>query len=322
MRKLILGKTKTPVSAIGLGTWSFGGANMVGKHPVGWAGQKDGDSEEVLINAWGNGINHWDTADVYGEGKSETIIGKMWDRVPRKEIFLATKVGWDRGPYSYWYEPKHMLNNLERSLNNLKTDCIDLVYLHHCNFGKDDEHFEGALETIKDFQNKGKTRFIGLSDWSSSRILKYIERCDPAVIQPYRNVMDDDYLTSGLKSYVDKNDIGVCFFSPIKHGLLTGKYNVPTSFEQGDHRSGIQEFADREVIDKMKHNKAMLKERFDRHPYPEMRGVVDSLFNDCPTGCVLLGQRNKKQVEIASTLGELMTDQDSDWVKSLYRNEG
>mgnify|MGYP001492996545 FL=1 len=99
MRKIILGRTDAEVSAISLGTWAFGGENMSGSIPVGWSGQTDEDSTSVLTKAYEVGINHWDTADVYGDGRSEQIIGKMWDTVPRDKVFLATKVGWDKGPH-------------------------------------------------------------------------------------------------------------------------------------------------------------------------------------------------------------------------------
>lgn len=319
MRNVVLGRTNVEVSAISLGTWAYGGANMSGSFSVGWGGQSDSDSKGALLSAWENGINHWDTADVYGEGRSEAIIGDMWDKVPRNDIFLATKVGWDRGPFSHWYDRRHMLHNMERSLNNLKTDCVDLIYLHHCNFGKNGEYFDEALGVVKDFKEQGKTRFIGLSDWSNINILKYIEKCDPDVVQPYRNVMDDSYVESGLASYVNQNNIGVCFFSPIKHGLLTGKYDRPTSFDHGDHRSGVKEFANQEIIDKMKQNKKFLDEKFSTHAHPTMYGVINALFTDAPSGCVLLGQRNTTQVEIATLLGDLMSEEDSSWVRSLYK---
>ena len=319
MRKIILGKTGQEVSTISLGTWSYGGANKQGKIPVGWDGQDDKDSINALKHCYNVGINHWDTADVYGDGRSEKVIGALWGSIPRSQVFLATKVGWDKGESSHWYEPKHMINNLERSLKNLNTDYIDLVYLHHCNFGKQGEYFDNALEVINKFKDQGKTRFIGLSDWSSDNILRYIKKCDPDVIQPYRNVMDDNYVQSGLSTYINKHNIGVCFFSPIKHGLLTGKYTNPTTFEHGDHRSGVKDFADQSVIDKMKQNKELLESRFVGHDYPTMHGLVDSLFNDSKTACVLLGQRNVKQVKVASTLGNLMKDEDSEWVKSIYR---
>ena len=318
MRKITLGRTNQTVSAISLGTWSFGGANMSGKIPVGWADQSETESKSVLKRSWEVGINHWDTADVYGDGKSESIIGEMWTEVPRNDIFLATKLGWDKGPYPEWFNPKHMIKNFERSLKNLKSDFVDLIYLHHCNFGKNDEHFDDALNTLLKFKQEGRVKFIGLSDWSSKRIMKYIKECNPDVVQPYRNVQDDDYQSSGLKDYINKNNLGVCFFSPIKHGLLTGKYDTPTTFEVGDHRNNIKGFKVQEVIDKMRKNKRLLDSYFSEFQNPVLHGIIGALFNDSPTGCVLLGQRNIPQVDIASTLGEKLSRKDSDWVKSIY----
>ena len=160
MRKVVLGRTGEPVSAISLGTWAFGGENMSGKFAVGWAGQSDNDSKSVLLKAWESGINHWDTADVYGEGRSEMIIGEAWGTIPRDEIFLATKVGWDKGSLSYWYAPDQMVKNMERSLNNLKANHVDLMYLHHCNFGKNGEYFDDAMDVLLKFKQDGKTKFI------------------------------------------------------------------------------------------------------------------------------------------------------------------
>jgi len=320
MEYTILGRTREKVSRISLGTWSYGGANTVGKNqPIGWAGQEDSDSRTALQKAFRVGINHWDTADVYGDGRSEQIIGTMWDEIPRNDIFIATKVGWDMGPHNHWYHPEHMRVNMERSLKNLKTDCVDLMYLHHCNFGKQEQYFDDAVETIHRFQAEGKTRFIGLSDWSSDKIMNFIERVDPDVIQPYRNVMDDTYEVTGLKNYVGANNLGICFFSPIKHGLLTGKYTEPATFETGDFRATVKEFTDQELIDKMQVNKEKLEEHFSDHPQPVMHGLVDALLTDAPTGCVLLGQRNVEQVEAAAQLGEALSNEAEDWVKGLYK---
>ena len=319
MENIILGRTGANISRISLGTWSFGGANVSkNNQPVGWAGQSEKDSQLALEKAHELGINHWDTADVYGNGVSERIIGSMWQKIQREKIFLATKVGWDMGAYDHWYNPKQMKINMERSLLKLKVDYVDLMYLHHCNFGKKDEYFDDALNIIKKFQDEGKTRFIGLSDWSSSKIMNFLHRVDPDVIQPYRNVMDDTYETSGLKKYVDQKNIGVCFFSPIKHGLLTGKYSKPTTFETGDFRSTVKDFANQELIEKMQINKNLLETHFRNHPNAVMHGLIDSLLTDAPTGCCLLGQRNITQVEVASSLGEPLSHTDSNWVKSLY----
>ena len=185
--------------------------------------------------------------------------------------------------------------------------------------GKQEQYFDDAVETIRRFQAEGKTRFIGLSDWSSDKVMNFIERVDPDVIQPYRNVMDDTYASTGLKDYVEANNLGICFFSPIKHGLLTGKYTEPATFETGDFRTTVKDFTNQKLIDKMKTNKAKLEERFADHPQPVMHGLVDALLTDVPTGCVLLGQRNVEQVEAAAQLGAALSNEAGDWVKGLYK---
>jgi len=318
MRKTILGRTNAEISVISLGTWSFGGANTSGKQAVGWAGQSDDDSKAVLIKCWENGINPWDTADVYGNGRSEQVIGSVWGTVSRRDIFLATKVGWDRGKYDYLYHPEHMRHNMEQSLKFLKTDCVDLLYFHHANFGKNGEYFYGAIEVVRRFQEEGKTRFIGLSDWDPFKIMRFIERTDPDVVQFYRNVWDDTYESSGLKKYIEENNLGACFFSPLMHGFLTGKYFSPTTFEPGDFRENIDAFKNQAIIDKIKQNSALLKERFANHPNPVMHGVIDTLISDSENSCVLLGLRNVQQVNSAISLGGQLPEEDVDWVKQLY----
>ncbi len=246
------------------------------------------------------------------------MIGSLWEQIPRADIFLATKVGWDAGEYGHFYHPIHMRKQMEQSLINLQTDCVDLLYLHHCNFGKQHEYFSDALETIRRFQEEGKTRFVGLSDWDLFKIMKYIDDAQPDVVQPYRNVMDDTYGPSGLKDWIDEHNAGVCFFSPIKHGLLTGKYTKPATFGAGDFRANVDDFTKIDVIEKMQENKILLEERFSDHPYPVMRGIIDALLIDAPSGCVLLGQRNIDQVNSAATLGGKISQQDVVWIKSLY----
>ena len=319
MEYITLGKTQSSVSRISLGTWSYGGAATSGEQSVGWADQDDTDSNKALLKAHALGINHWDTADVYGDGRSEKIIGNMWKDISRHEIFLATKVGWDIGPDEYWYSPTHMMTNMERSLNNLKTECVDLMYLHHCNFGKNGEYFDDAMEVLLKFQEDGKTKFIGLSDWSDEKIMRYIYKVKPDVVQPYRNVMDNSYESSGLKDYIDTNNVGVCFFSPIKHGLLTGKYKSPPIFKNGDYRRNVEAFNSQEIIDKLLENKSKLENRFKEHSQSVMHGLIAPLLSDAPTGCVLLGQRNEDQVLRASQLGGSISNEDAEWVKKLYK---
>ncbi len=318
MKQITFGRTNAKVSTISLGTWSYGGENVSGGRSVGWADQSDVDSQAALIQAWKSGINHWDTADVYGNGRSEKIIGNIWGTVPRNDIFLATKVGWDKGDFEHYYHPKMIQEHLDSSLINLQTDVIDLYYFHHCDFDSNDI-FEDAVALVHRFHEEGKIRFIGLSDWDSTKIMKFIDRLNPDVIQPYRNVMDDQYQSSGLKDWVDKNNAGIAFFSPIKNGLLTGKYSKPPLFKEGDFRLNVPEFKNEELLKQLQGNKKKLEKRFADHPQPVLHGLLGALLADSPTGCVLLGQRDVIQVKAAAELGEALTEEGAVWVKKLYK---
>ena len=149
--------------------------------------------------------------------------------------------------------------------------------------------------------------------------MRYIYKVNPDVVQPYRNVMDSSYESSGLKEYIDSNNTGVCFFSPIKHGLLTGKYKSPPKFKKGDYRRNVEAFNSQEIIDKLLENRAKLEDRFKGHPQPVMHGLIAPLLEDAPTGCVLLGQRNIDQVIRASELGGIISKEDARWVKGIYK---
>lgn len=318
MRTIRFGRTNVHVPVISLGTWGHGGPHENNGVSVGWTGHDDAQAREALVAAYRAGITHWDTADAYGNGHAEQLIGEVFASgdVPRDAIFLATKFGWVTGPSKAFYDPKFMREQAERSLRLMKTDVIDLYYFHHCNFG---DRLDDVLEVMHRLRSEGKVRFIGLSDWDASKIMQSIERVDPDVVQPYRNLVDDQYESSGLKAYVDTRDLGVAFFSPLKHGLLLGKYDAPIDFGKGDFRSGVADFQNAEAITRYKRASTAVRERFSHLPEPVLTAVTGALLPGNPTACVLLGQRNVRQVNAAAAAGEALSAEDAAWVRAQYR---
>ncbi|MFZ2494073.1 MAG: aldo/keto reductase, partial [Thermoanaerobaculia bacterium] len=308
MKTIRFGRTNVQVPAISLGTWGHGGPNVTPRgESVGWQGHDDAQAREALVAAYRAGITHWDTADAYGDGHAETLIGELWGDVRRSELFLATKFGYVWGPADHPYDPAFMRSQAERSLRLMRTDVIDLYYFHHCDFGPGDVWFDGALEVMHRLREEGKVRFVGLSDWDLPRLMKFIDRVDPDVVQPYRNVVDDDYEASGLEKWVDDHDAGVAFFSPLKHGLLLGKYERAVDFGEGDFRSGVPEFRDQEAIDHFRRAAAEVRQRFADREEPVLHAVTGALLSGNPTACVLLGQRNSKQVAAAAAAGDALS---------------
>jgi aryl-alcohol dehydrogenase-like predicted oxidoreductase len=320
MRTIRLGRTNVEVPAISLGTWGHGGERVNEGNAVGWSGHDDTKAKEALVLAWRKGITHWDTADAYGDGHAEELIGEVLaSDVPRNEIFLASKFGWIKGPSGHWYDPKFMREQCERSLRNMRTDVIDLYYFHHCMFGERDEYFDDALAMMHTLREEGKVRFIGLSDWDASKIMKFIDRVDPDVVQPYRNLVDDDYESSGLKAYVDAHDLGAAFFSPLKHGLLLGKYTEPQTFPEGDFRGNVADFRDPSAIARYRHAAEEVRRRFADREEPILTAVTGALLTGNPTATILLGQRNARQTEAAANAGDALSESDAAWVRGLYR---
>ncbi len=317
------GRTGVQVPRISLGTWAYGGENLnVAGAEIGWSGHDDQKARDALVRAHALGITHWDTADVYGDGRSEALIGDILSAglVPRDQVFLATKVGWSRGGYPHYYHPDLVRERIDQSLGRLGTDHVDVYYLHHCDFGPEDRWLEPALEVIRAARDAGKIRFIGLSDWSDHAIMRVIERVDPDVVQPYRNVTRDTFMSSGLAGHCRRHDVGVAFFSPIRHGLLLGKYSSPQKFPHGDVRNSDTAFSDQHVLNRLAENARTLRQRFgDRSAEPVLAALLATCLSDCDTGVVLLGQRNVAQVEAAARAAGLRpSDEELAWVRSLY----
>ncbi|MCB9730813.1 MAG: aldo/keto reductase [Deltaproteobacteria bacterium] len=317
VEQIRFGRTEAKVSAVSLGTWSHGGPNLAGTRSVGWSGGDPAAERASLLAAYEAGITHWDTADVYGDGRSEALIGEVLRELPRDAVFLATKTGWDPGPYEHAYHPRQVASQLEGSLRRLGVEQIDLYYLHHCDFGPGARHLDGALEVLARAREAGKFRHLGLSDWDARKIVEHLPRVDPDVVQPYGNVVTDGYRQSGLAALVAERDLGVAFFSPLRHGLLLGKYDAPRRFDAGDYRANDPWFADADVLARLRDHRDAVAALVDG-PEPVLRGLVGALLTESPSACVLLGQRNPAQVAAAAAAAAPLEPQLARRIWELY----
>ncbi len=320
------GRTGLRVPRVSLGTWSYGGEALAGSSEIGWSGHDDAQAKAALVRAHALGLTHWDTADVYGAGRAETLIGGMWDAVPRADIVLASKVGWDRGEFVQAYHPTFVARSIDASLTRLRTDALDVFYLHHCNFGPGDAWLDPALEVLVRARDAGKIRFIGLSDWDDHAIMRVIARVDPDVVQGYRNVTNDHVQASGLAAWATAHDVGLAFFSPLRHGLLLGKYAAPTTFPHGDFRNTDPLFRDAAALARVRANADLLRARFGARapnvndPHDPVLGALAAwTVGDAPTATCLMGLRNPRQVEAAADAARFQLDADAcAWVRALY----
>jgi len=249
IRYRILGKSGLKVSEIGLGCWAIGGPSWDdnGKQ-VGWSGSNDDDSILGLNKAYELGINHWDTADVYGKGHSERLIGKVFsESIKREDVILATKAGWFKGTADHPYNPILLRHQFEQSLQNLNTDYVDIYYFHTPFFGENNKYLRPAAEVVHRLKEEGKIRFVGQSAYSIEQFQEVCPVTQPDVLQlPYNAIKSPfDTPETDIFAWADKQDLGIVMFGTYAMGLLLGKYNPanPPKFHEGDIRSERENFS-------------------------------------------------------------------------------
>jgi aryl-alcohol dehydrogenase-like predicted oxidoreductase len=219
-----LGKTGTKVSELCLGTMIFGQ-------------QVDETTAIKIINrAIDLGINFIDTADVYAEGHSEEIVGKAI-KGRRDEIVLATKVRGRTGPdpNGEGLSRKHIMRNLETSLERLGTDYIDLYQVHRVD---PTTPLKETMAALSDLVRSGKVRYVGCSNFPAWQLEKALRISEVqgleafATVQPRYNVIDRDIERELLPLCVEEG-IGVIPYSPLAGGFLTGKYHPDRPAPEG-----------------------------------------------------------------------------------------
>jgi aryl-alcohol dehydrogenase-like predicted oxidoreductase len=227
-----LGKTGIQVSQIGFGCWPIGGPVDLFGIPVGWEGVDDHESEGAIRRALELGVNFFDTADVYGSGHSEELLGKI---VPATGCVIATKAGnarQDGKPIKDFSEP-HIRTQLERSLKRLKRDSVDIFQLH--NPPPDIWQRDEIFLLLQKLKAEGKIRVAGVSITSIEEGIYLIEKQKVDLLQVLFNILNQAPADQ-LLPLAEKNNIGIIARVPLASGLLTGKYTADHRFGKQDNR--------------------------------------------------------------------------------------
>jgi aryl-alcohol dehydrogenase-like predicted oxidoreductase len=219
-----LGKTQRTVSEIGFGAWAIGG---------GFGSVDDADSLRALHAAADAGVTLFDTADVYGDGRSERLIGRFLRERGGESIFVATKMGRSVPLEMAQYTPEAFRGWIDRSRDNLGVDRLDLVQLH-C-LPTDIYYRPEIFAALDDLVAAGAIAAYGVSVERIEEALKAIEFPGVAVVQIIFNILRqrpaDRFLAEAAR-----RDVGVLARVPLASGLLTGKMTKATVFDPSDHR--------------------------------------------------------------------------------------
>lgn len=238
MKYRTLGKSGIKVSEIGFGAWTLG---------LDWWGKKIGDDEAIrmLKRAYDLGINFFETADMYGKGKSEKLIAQAFKDM-RNEVVYSTKWGYDmysaeqvgHSELPQKHNTEFLQFALGQSLDRLKTDYIDVYSLH--NPKMDAVRNDGLFSALGDLVKKGAIRSHGAAlgpaiGWKDEG-LEAIRNRDITCLQTVYNILEQDPGRDFMKE-AERHDIGIMVRVPDASGLLTGKVNSETKFDKNDHRS-------------------------------------------------------------------------------------
>ena len=301
MQYRILGRTGVKVSSLCFGTMSFGG-------------DADEDTSATMFKACLDaGINFFDSANAYAQGRSETILGKLIKGL-RDELVITTKVSSKVGPgiNDRGLSRRHMMNQVETSLRRLQTDRIDVYFLHHLD---PDTPMEETLRGMEDLVRSGKVLYPAVSNqaaWQIARAIGYAERQGWSrfeVIQPMYSLAKRQAEVEILP-LAQAEQIGVISYSPLGGGLLTGKYGVGRRPESGrllQNANYIKRYGDEMYYE--------IADRFaayasDKGIHPATLAVAWVMSHPGITAPII-GARNMEQ--LASSLAAAEVEMDTAW---------
>ncbi|HSL30466.1 MAG TPA: aldo/keto reductase [Anaerolineales bacterium] len=221
-----LGRTGWKVSTISFGAWAIGGT---------WGEVQDEESLSALHRALDLGVNCFDTADVYGDGRSEQLLARL--RKERNEPFhVATKAGRRLSPHiAAGYTKENLTAFVERSLKNLDVEALDLLQLH-CP-PTDVYYMPEVFDALDGLAEAGKLRYYGVSVEKVEEALKAIEYPNVQTVQIIFNMFRQRPIDLFFKE-AERRKVGILARLPLSSGMLAGKMTRDTSFEADDHRNG------------------------------------------------------------------------------------
>ena len=229
------GNTDLMVSEIGFGAWAIGGGAMIGNTSIGWGDADDETSKNAIHKALDAGINFFDTADIYGLGHSEEIIGETIGTNPN--IIIATKVGnvARDDNFTVDYSKQYILSACEASLKRLKRNVIDYYQLHTARIN----HLQNGecIQAMQQLETEGKIRYWGLSlnTFDPFPEAEYLMKQNLGNgFQLVLNILNQKALP--LLKKVNEKGYGIIARMPLQFGLLTGKFNAESRFPDNDHR--------------------------------------------------------------------------------------
>lgn len=309
-----LGETDVMVTPMAFGAWAIGGWM--------WGGAEEKEAIEAIKAAITAGITTIDTAPVYGFGRSEELVGKAMQGVPRDSYQILSKFGmnWqtEEGEYFFdsidndgkpfkmykWASKQKVMQECEDSLRRLKTDYIDLYQLH---WPDNSTAINETFEAVQRLIEQGKVRVAGVCNYNVQQVDEALKTIKLASNQVPYSMINRDVEMNVVQQAIEKN-MGIIAYSPLQRGLLTGKIKPGHKFNEGDTREGNRFYTD-ENIERTTRLLEKIAPIADEHDATLAQLVINWTIHRPGVACVLVGARNAEQVnDNAQALSFSLTD--------------
>src|SRR5437764_11647584 len=301
-----LGRTGIRVSVVGFGAWAIGGATEASGAPLGWGRTSDDESLAAIRRARDLGVNFFDTADSYGFGRSESLLGIVLSRT-RQEVVLATKVGVVRGAGGELrkdFSRQHIFHAVDGSLKRLRTDYIDLYQVH--NPSVDELRREEIQEAMEMLQDAGKIRFWGVSVSTPEEGLEIVRHGWAHTLQVLYNVLNQAPARELFPAAKEKG-YGVIARVPLASGLLTGKFRPDATFPADDLR---QNFLTPRRLEEALGRVDEVKAIIGGTARTLIEGALRFVLANDAVATAIPGAKNVRQVETNVTAGDAWLPED------------
>ena len=307
------GNTDLLVSEIGFGAWAIGGGAMIGNTPIGWGDADDSVSVKAIHAALDAGINFFDTADIYGLGHSENLLGKTIAK--EQGVIIATKAGnvSRNEQFTVDYSKDHILNAFDESLKRLRRDVIDFYQLHSARL----QHLQNGecIDAMQLLQKQGKIRYWGIS----------LNTFDPAAEADFflqNNIGNGFQLVLNLLNQKalpllgpsQESGYGIIVRMALQFGLLTGKFDKASEFTDNDHRKNR---LTREVIERSNNALQSVWNLCEKYRCTKTELALSYILSYPEVSTIIAGIRNEDQVK-SNTMGLFkIDDQDRSMIEQL-----
>ena len=303
--------TDLNISKIGLGTWAMGNDF--------WGDVDDKESIAAIEGALDAGVNFIDTAPAYGAGHAETVVAKAIEG-KRDQVVIATKTGVIRTKTEYRRDlsSKNILKDIHESLTRLKTDCIDLYYIHWPDVNTP---LEESVRTLIKLKEQGKFKYLGVSNFSVELMDEIQGMTEIVCLQPNYSMLNRKIETN-IVPYCEREALGLITYGTLAGSLLTGKHRQLPEFDDNDKRGNFYNYYRKDIWPQIQDLLIVLDGIAEKHQCTVAQVAIAWSTQQRGVTSVLVGAKNKKQAlaNAKSASVELSKDE-CDLIEAYLRNK-